>query len=113
MLFCKKCGSILVPKKGQMVCPRCSYKSKEKIGTQTTKESDSSFTIKERVKQKEKPEIEIVEEEKEALPIVDRECPKCGNKQAYFWEIQTRAADEPATQFFRCTKCKHTWRHYD
>jgi len=26
--------------------------------------------------------------------------------------IQTRAADEPPTRFYRCTKCGHTWREY-
>jgi DNA-directed RNA polymerase subunit M len=27
--------------------------------------------------------------------------------------VQTRRADESATQFFRCTKCGHTWREYE
>lgn len=45
------------------------------------------------------------------LPITDTEgCPKCGNIQAYWWLVQTDAADEPSSQFFRCTKCNHTWR---
>ena len=29
-----------------------------------------------------------------------------------WWMLQTRSADEPTTQFFRCTKCQHTWRNY-
>ena len=37
-------------------------------------------------------------------------CPKCGHTAAYFMEVQTRSADEPATLFFRCEKCKHNWR---
>ena len=57
--------------------------------------------------------VQIEEDKDTAYPLVDKECPKCGNKKAYFWEIQTRASDEPATQFFKCEKCKHTWRHYD
>ena len=37
-------------------------------------------------------------------------CESCGNKEAYFREIQTRSADEPATLFFRCTKCAKVWK---
>ena len=44
-------------------------------------------------------------------PITDTEvCSKCGNHQARWWIVQTDSADEPSTQFFRCTKCNHTWR---
>lgn len=64
-------------------------------------------------KAKQKKDVEVVEEKKEGHPLVEKECPKCGHKKAYFWEVQTRASDEPATQFFKCEKCKHTWRHYD
>ncbi len=45
-------------------------------------------------------------------PIIDNViCPKCGNTQANWWMVQTDSADEPSTQFFRCTKCRHTWRN--
>ncbi len=37
-------------------------------------------------------------------------CPKCSHGAAYFMEVQTRSADEPATLFYRCEKCKHNWR---
>lgn len=37
-------------------------------------------------------------------------CPKCSHHKAYFMEIQTRSADEPATQFFKCTACAHRWK---
>ncbi|MBD3354521.1 transcription factor S [Candidatus Woesearchaeota archaeon] len=104
-LFCPKCGSLMKPKekkgKKTMVCS-CGYKTKD---VEETK-------IKETMK-KDAHSFEVVEEEKEALPLVEKECPKCGHKKAYFWEVQTRASDEPATQFFKCEKCKHIWRHYD
>ena len=44
------------------------------------------------------------------LPLVQEVCPKCGNGEAFFWLVQTRGADESATQFFRCKKCNYTWR---
>lgn len=99
--FCKKCGSIMFPKKDKLECPRCGSKS----------DGDGQTSFVEKVK-KDK-ELEVLEEEKNAYPLVDQECPKCHHPKAYFWEIQTRASDEPATQFFKCERCKHTWRKYD
>ena len=37
-------------------------------------------------------------------------CPKCSHGTAYFFEVQTRSADEAATLFMRCQKCSHQWR---
>ena len=58
-------------------------------------------------------DIRIIESDElpDPHPITDSEiCPKCGNNQARWWIVQTDSADEPSTQFFRCTKCMHTWR---
>ena len=106
-MFCPKCGKLMLPKKKNgktiMVCIGCGYTS-EKMPE----------IIKEKVKAKK--EIDIIEnEEAENVHPIDSNavCPKCGNKGAYYWEIQTRAGDEAATKFFKCTKCKHTWRDYN
>jgi DNA-directed RNA polymerase subunit M len=45
-------------------------------------------------------------------PTATIKCPKCENNLAITWQVQTRAGDEGATQFFRCTKCSHTFRIY-
>lgn len=37
-------------------------------------------------------------------------CPNCAHREAYFKEVQTRSADEPATIFYRCCNCKHQWK---
>lgn len=37
-------------------------------------------------------------------------CPGCGGNEAFFHEVQTRSADEPATLFLRCVACAHQWR---
>ena len=47
------------------------------------------------------------------LPTIEVDCPKCGNGKAFWWIAQTRSADEPSTQFFRCTTCNNTWRNYE
>jgi DNA-directed RNA polymerase subunit M len=58
--------------------------------------------------------LKIMDTEKpiEGLPTTNTECPKCQNNLAFWWMLQTRSADEATTQFFRCTKCSHTWRNY-
>ena len=105
MQFCPKCGGILIPKKeGKKiiaVCPKCGYKSRE---VKETKLEEKRI--------KKEPEVGVVETEFEHLPVTEEECPKCGNKKAYYWLLQTRAGDEPETRFYKCTKCKHTWREY-
>jgi DNA-directed RNA polymerase subunit M/transcription elongation factor TFIIS len=58
-------------------------------------------------------DIRIVDSDKlpDPNPVMETEgCPECGNIQAYWWIVQTDAGDEPSAQFFRCTKCNHTWR---
>ena len=103
MMFCPKCGSILMPivenEKRSIGC-KCGFRSKSK----------EEMKIKERIA--ESKNIETVDNEIEIYPLVDTECPKCEHGKAYFWEIQTRASDEPATKFMKCEKCKHIWRDY-
>lgn len=105
-MFCPKCGSILLPKKEGskkvLVCS-CGYKTSKL----------DAVTIKETVEKKEK-DVEVIDKgELETLPKTRVSCPKCGNNEAYFWLVQTRAGDEPETKFLKCTKCGHTWRDYD
>lgn len=103
MDFCPKCDSLLIPKKDKnksiLVCSRCSYKQKgEKKLTEKVK------TIK---------KVEAVDKQASTLPTTEVECPGCGNDEAYYHSEQTRAADEPETLFFTCTKCGKTWREYE
>ena len=107
MMFCPKCGAILMPKKeGNKAVTKCScgYSSND-VGSTTFKEENKKVDSK----------VEVVDSEHDlnALPKMKAECPKCGNTEAGFWEVQTRAADEPATKFLKCTKCKHIWRDYN
>ncbi len=104
MLFCPKCGSILqakiVKNKTVKFCS-CGYSS----------EAKEEVSIKEKIKSKDD-KIIVMEEATNIYPLTDAECPKCKHEKAYYWMKQTRAGDEPETKFFRCEKCKHTWRDY-
>ena len=106
MMFCDKCESILVPKKVQgktkLLCGRCG-KPSQKRGT---------IVLKEKTQTAAKKAIEVIDKRLETLPKVKETCPKCGYKDAYYWLVQTRAADEAETRFFKCVKCNHTWRSY-
>lgn len=77
--------------------------------------SKGSETIIKEKSAKDERKLEVIEtdESTSAMPITRATCPKCDNTEAHFWEVQTRAADEPATKFLKCTKCKHTWRDYN
>ena len=105
--FCPKCGTKMIQdrtaKRPQFVCPKCKYKEATK---------DVKIPV---VKGRRRSAVRVVGEDSEELkpmPIMDVICPACGNTKAYWWLIQTRGADESPTQFFRCTKCNHTWRVY-
>ncbi|MBT4257640.1 transcription factor S [archaeon] len=100
MEFCPKCGAILIQKRKNDGCPRCSY----------TKKGTSKITTSEKIE--ERKEIPIISSKTETRPVVKQPCKKCKNKEAYFWTLQTRASDEAETKFFKCTECEHTWREY-
>jgi transcription factor S len=102
MEFCPKCGSIIIIKDNKKaVCAKCSYRPKGKFKIQAS----------EKIKKADK--IAVIEEKKlNTFPIVEIKCQNCKNKEAYFWTLQTRAADESETKFYKCTKCEHTWRVY-
>jgi DNA-directed RNA polymerase subunit M len=101
MEFCPKCGSVLVEKRKNFGCARCCYAAKGKVKIEAS----------EKVAEKKKVNI-IKDKDEQELPITSASCPKCSHGEAYFWSTQTRAADEAETRFFRCLKCKHTWREY-
>ena len=101
MEFCPKCGSVLIEKRKNFGCARCGYTAKGKVKIESSE------------KMQEKQKIGIIKEkDTDVFPIINAVCPTCGHKEAYFWTAQTRAGDEAETRFFKCTKCKHTWREY-
>jgi transcription elongation factor S-II len=37
-------------------------------------------------------------------------CRKCSSRSCSYYEVQTRSADEPMTQFINCLECGNRWR---
>lgn len=105
--FCSNCGAIIIGKKGEEVkCKSCG----------ATQKSNSEMSLGTKVEKKKE---DIVDKEvistdtvTQTNPITEVECPECGHNKAHYWTKQTRAGDEPETQFFQCEKCKHQWRDY-
>jgi len=94
MEFCQKCGAIIMVTDGKVACAACGFKPKKKPSIKSSEKIEKKITI-------------AVIKEKDA-----KKCQKCKNKKAYFWTLQTRAADESETKFYKCTDCNHTWRIY-
>ncbi len=103
MKFCPTCELRLKKTDSGLRCPKCDYE-----------EGGVSTQTKKIVEEKEVSEFNVLEENegKEALPSIKIDCEKCGNDEAVWWMLQTRSADEPTTQFYRCIKCNYTWRDY-
>ncbi len=115
MEFCPNCGCILRPKKTEtrkglsvvLACSKCNYVKDELVDGV---EAGAGKVIK-RAHQE---SVTVIPKEQEVstMPTIKMECPKCGNRLCYVWQVQTRGGDEASTQFFRCTKCSHTFREY-
>lgn len=93
------------PSGDDVVCPKCGFKAKKsasegKSVTEVKPVSASNASLK------------VMEDDRQDLPTINIPCPHCNNNTAVWWMLQTRSADEATTQFFRCTKCNHTWRNY-
>jgi len=101
MEFCEKCGGMIMIEGDKAACAKCGHKSKKRIKIEACEKIGAKESIP-----------VVKEKEANVYPIVDMLCPKCKNKKAYFWTIQTRAGDESETKFYKCTECDHTWRKY-
>lgn len=92
------------PVDGKLRCKRCGHE----LEVEDSTEMQKTVAITDK-------EITIVDEENDVstLPTTNIRCPECGHDMAEWWLRQLRSADESETRFFRCVKCKFTWREYD
>ncbi|MEZ0393634.1 MAG: transcription factor S [Desulfurococcaceae archaeon] len=111
--FCPRCGGVMKPvKKGDeyyLACTRCGYQIK------ATPADLKLYGLTHKIEHSEREKTVVIKDTNELhLPITrDVTCPKCGYHEAYYWILQTRAADEPSTRFYKCRRCGYTWREYE
>ncbi|MFL6326874.1 MAG: transcription factor S [Nitrososphaeraceae archaeon] len=110
MRFCPKCETRMKPRieQGIVLCPKCGFTADKEEQESLPKKISS---VQESISRS---SLKVMDTDKgpDALPTTTVECPRCGNNTAFWWMLQTRSADEATTQFYRCTKCVHTWRNY-
>lgn len=109
MDFCPKCGTRLLVKRAEegitLFCPRCKY-------VKPGKESSVLSIVEKEATGESIMILDTSTESLQTLPTTETDCPKCGYKEAFWWIVQTRGADESPTQFFRCKRCNYVWREY-
>ena len=98
MMFCEKCGSILVPSDDESFeCIQCGTKGDVDLSESAGKAKEVCMVG------------EGIEDSRATAEIA---CKKCGHNKAYYYIQQTRSADEAPTTFYECIKCKNRWREY-
>ncbi|KAL9939507.1 hypothetical protein V8E36_001324 [Tilletia maclaganii] len=108
MMFCKSCGNMLTVSResgsNKWVCPSCPY--------EYAIMPQAQITQKVKLTRKQVDDVMGGEDQWKNVDKTRAHCPKCDNEEAYFMMIQTRSADEPMTQFYKCTRqiCSHQWR---
>ena len=106
MLFCPNCANKLAAEEGntclRFACATCPY----------------IHNITRKVKHRAYPKLKHVDdvlggaEAWENVDATETKCPKCDNMKAYFHQFQTRSADEPMTNFYKCAnpQCGYRWK---
>lgn len=107
MQFCPTCANLLListasSSQSRFYCPTCPYVA-------------PLSTTHRRRHQLPRKQVDDVLGGADAWKNVDSteaECGKCGEKRAYFMQIQTRSADEPMTTFYKCANhsCGYQWK---
>jgi DNA-directed RNA polymerase subunit M len=105
MKFCKNCGNVLIIVNNDtekfLFCRKCNLKYP----------ADEEVVFATKVDKEKK--IIVCDSDESIFPTTNVLCPKCQTMEKAEWTlIQTRAADEPPTKFYRCKKCSWVWREY-
>lgn len=120
MFFCPFCGTLLLfsleASGSRFFCQQCAYAVPLSGGEQLTVTHDLRSFNRVLVSSR---EAEGTTEGDSAAPesggqIISIRCPNtdalCKSNEAFFVQTQIRSADEPASIFYKCVSCGHTWR---
>ncbi|KAI1323308.1 hypothetical protein F5Y16DRAFT_350191 [Xylariaceae sp. FL0255] len=107
LLFCPECSNILTVApdpngRNRMECRTCPYQWA----------IIEPMYSRRHFKQKEREDVfggANAWDDTDKAPV---QCPNgnCSGKEAAFYQVQIRSADEPMTSFYRCMTCKFQWR---
>ena len=107
MQFCDDCGSIMHADGDVMVCTATNC---GQTAARDSEREQAYFSTESQT------ETEVIETEEgaafEGKPTAEVHCEKCEHTRAWYTIKQTASADEPPTQFFKCTECGYRWRDY-
>ncbi|CAA6658650.1 unnamed protein product [Spirodela intermedia] len=113
-LFCDMCGTQLLlssPKYAE--CPFCGFRrpAKEMKGREI-RYTITAEDIRRELKIEPFVQVGTVPEQEEELrrPVANKICPNCGHNELEYYTKQMRSADEGATTFYECRKCKQGFR---
>ena len=104
--FCPTCASLLLIEKAvdslRFYCRLCPY-------VYYIKKTITSVTTCER---KQVDDILGGPSAWKDSPQINAVCTKCGFDKAFYFQMQTRSADEPMTIFYKCAHliCDNTWK---
>jgi transcription factor S len=112
MNFCSKCGSLLTLKKVKSADQKLIIFSCNKCGNRAKKPNEKRYSTGKTILHDPKQLVAVIDNEKKlsTTPTIRFTCMRCGNQNAYAWQVQTRGSNESSTQFLRCTSCGYTYR---
>lgn len=101
--FCPTCEALLLITK---IADQTSYKCRKCNYNRPINYIQDQIEFHNEIKEN----IILKEDSLKSMARTEKECDRCGHKEASFFEMQTRSADEPMTIFYQCISCKHTWK---
>uniref|UniRef100_A0A1D1YB56 DNA-directed RNA polymerase subunit n=1 Tax=Anthurium amnicola TaxID=1678845 RepID=A0A1D1YB56_9ARAE len=112
-LFCDICGTQLLLRSPKFAeCPFCGFRrpAREMEGKET-RYTITGEDIRRELKIESFMQAGTVHMREELQrPIANKICPNCGHNELEYYTKQLRSADEGATTFYECRKCKHGFR---